>query len=138
MDYMKIDHYISECVVSGNIRRSARMSMMHWQDEDIEEFMSCKMDGDHWTTNISVELDELFWRSLNNPSLEYHSIAVMVQEGIIDGMMLNGEPGIFNSHLASIGEVGEVRCTNPCGEIALEEWENCNLGHLNLAITRFK
>src|SRR5690606_40021972 len=30
------------------------------------------------------------------------------------------------------GELGVVDSTNPCGEIPLEEWEACNLGHINL------
>jgi adenosylcobalamin-dependent ribonucleoside-triphosphate reductase len=48
-------------------------------------------------------------------------------------MLANGEPGIWNSELSNVGEPNPVVATNPCGEIALEAWENCNLGHVNLA-----
>ena len=59
--------------------------------------------------------------------------ALTVLEKVVDGMIENGEPGIFNSSLASVGEREPVRITNPCSEIAMSEWSNCNLGHINLA-----
>src|SRR5688500_11056803 len=48
-------------------------------------------------------------------------------------MLHNGEPGFWNYSLSQGGEPNEVVTTNPCGEITLEQWENCNLGHVNLA-----
>ena len=131
LDVMEIDHAIASCVVAGNVRRSARMSIKHWMDEDIFDFISCKSDPEHhWSTNISVEIDSVFLDRLKTPGPN-HGKAVF--EAIVEGMIENGEPGIFNSSLAAIGETGNVRSTNPCGEIALEPWEPCNLGHVNLA-----
>ena len=127
---MDIDHQIAACVIAGNVRRSARMSILHWTDPSILNFLACKLRGDeHWTTNISVELDKAFWQAYNNGN----ALARNVLKLIAQGMKHNGEPGIFNSHLANVGERRPTRSTNPCGEIALEEWENCNLGHINLA-----
>lgn len=132
---MTLDHEIATCVVSGNVRRSARMSIMHWNDPDIDWFLKCKQDGEkHWSTNISVEIDDEFIGYLNatwidNPRADK---AKRVYKAIIEGMLKNGEPGIWNSSLANIGEPNRVSATNPCGEICLEEFENCNLGHVNL------
>lgn len=129
LELMQIDHEISRCVIAGNVRRSARMSIMHWRSPDIFEFINCKADhANHWTTNISVEIDDHFLEDIANG--EGHAEAVL--DAVLDGMLLNGEPGFYNSSLASEGELQDVRSTNPCGEIALEEWENCNLGHLNM------
>lgn len=125
MDAMKIDHAIAKCVVSGGVRRSARMGMMHWDDVQIDEFLKCKANGDHWTTNISVVVDDRFW--------EQSAHAKFVLEDIAKGMLHNGEPGFWNHTLSQVGEPNEVITTNPCGEITLEPWENCNLGHVNLA-----
>lgn len=126
---MEIDHSIAECVVSGNVRRSARMSMMHWKDMWIDWFLSCKSDGmHHWSTNISVIVDDEFFRDLNNDEPQAKRVLQLISEG----MLKNGEPGIFNISLASEGERGQILATNPCGEITLEPWENCNLGHVNL------
>lgn len=133
---MEMDHAIAECVVSGGNRRSARMAIVHWADPWVSDFIGCKQDtGKHWTTNISVEVDDDFFRYLAMPEggtdhLSYQAKAV--HNLVVEGMLRNGEPGYWNSSLASEGEVGEVIATNPCGEIALEAWENCNLGHVNL------
>jgi ribonucleoside-triphosphate reductase len=125
---MEIDHHISRCVIAGNVRRSARMSIKLWSDPDIIDFIRVKSDtGEHWTTNISVEFDEEWFAGGKDSS---HGR--MVQSEIAKAALRNGEPGLFNSALAADGESGDVRCTNPCGEIALEEWENCNLGHINI------
>ena len=126
---MEMDHAIAECVVSGGNRRSARMSIVHWNDDAIRDFINCKKDtGKHWTTNISVEVDDEFFAELAKEG----SWAQAVHEHVVGAMLENGEPGYWNSSLAKQGEVGEVIATNPCGEIALEAWENCNLGHVNL------
>lgn len=133
MDAMRIDHAIAKCVVSGGVRRSARMAMMHWDDPEVFEFLKCKASGDHWTTNISVILDDEFFRCLSDDSTPYFVWANDVLHSLATGMLHNGEPGFWNYSLSQEGEPNEVICTNPCGEITLEAWENCNLGHVNLA-----
>lgn len=134
MDAMRIDHAIAKCVVSGGVRRSARMAMMHWNDPEVFEFLKCKADGDHWTTNISVVLDDEFFKCINSGdhmNIVYDAHTVLKK--LAEGMLHNGEPGFWNYSLSQEGEPNEVICTNPCGEITLEAWENCNLGHVNLA-----
>lgn len=127
---MTIDHCIAGAVIAGNVRRSARMSLMHWNDPAIEWFLSCKSDhSNHWSTNISVEIDDDFFHEL----LDEKSWATFVYETVIDGMLRDGEPGFYNSSLASTGERTHLGATNPCGEMPLESWESCNLGHVNLA-----
>ncbi|ABE67372.1 ribonucleotide reductase [Mycobacterium phage Che12] len=131
LDAMAVDHAIAQCVVAGGVRRSARMSMMHWADPQITEFINCKSEsGDHWTTNISVEVDDQFWREVKSPS---ESTAHDVMDALSKGAVRNGEPGMWDSSLSNVGEPNRVVCTNPCGEITLEPWEPCNLGHINLA-----
>ncbi|GAB3847366.1 hypothetical protein GCM10029963_28730 [Micromonospora andamanensis] len=61
LEAMAIDHEIGACVVAGGNRRSARMSMVHWADPYVMKFIEAKSDpGQHWTTNISVEIDDEF------------------------------------------------------------------------------
>jgi adenosylcobalamin-dependent ribonucleoside-triphosphate reductase len=170
---MEIDHATAQAVVAGGNRRSARMAMVHWKDPYIFDFLACKQDtGKHWTTNISVEIDQEFIDALadagrtapvqvfvdhdgnyvrdddgSNPGTQGlvlkeemrtvgghpdHEHAVAVHKAVVTGMLTNGEPGYWNSDLSNKGEPNLVICTNPCGEIALEAWENCNLGHVNL------
>lgn len=127
---MEIDHLIAGAVIAGNVRRSARMSIIHWNDPFILWFLDCKADHtDHWSTNISVEIDNEFLKEL----LDEKSAASFIYERVIDGMVRDGEPGFFNSSLASVGERTHIGSTNPCGEMPLESWESCNLGHINLA-----
>ncbi|QFG04627.1 ribonucleotide reductase [Mycobacterium phage Keziacharles14] len=134
---MEIDHAIASCVVAGGVRRSARMSMMHWNDPQIFEFIDVKAkSGEHWTTNISVEVDNLFWEAANGSFIatrEEFLQAKKVMGRLTEGAVRNGEPGMWDSSLSNVGEPNEVICTNPCGEITLEAWEPCNLGHINLA-----
>ena len=143
LDAMDIDHAIAECVVSGGTRRSARMAICHWKDPFIDEFLTCKADpSKNWTTNVSVEIDDEFVETVNESETigtlqgtvvkTVRSAAWGILQRVVEGMLTNGEPGLWNSSLSNIGETGEVVATNPCGEIALEAWENCNLGHINL------
>lgn len=128
IDAMQIDHEIAQCIVSGGVRRSARMSIMHWRDPLIWTFLRIKAEGGHWTTNVSVEIDDDFIRLLGKMS----SPSMPILREIAAGMLRNGEPGIWNSTLTAEGEVDGTYTTNPCGEATLTPWEPCNLGSVNL------
>ena len=131
IEAMRCDHAVASAVVAGGARRSARMSIMHWRDPDIMQFIHCKEDPmEHWTTNISVEIDDEFIHALQTGNDQ----AVAVFDQIVVGMYRNGEPGLYNVSLASVGEHGDVRSTNPCGEIALEPGESCNIGSVDLGM----
>lgn len=134
MDAMEIDHAIAECVVSGGVRRSARMAMKHWKDADVIDFIRCKEDsGSHWTTNISVIVDQEFMDALNGDlGLEWQMNATRVMDETVNGMLVNGEPGFFNQTLAQVGEVDPIEATNPCGEIPGPQMMACCLGHVNM------
>lgn len=136
IDMMEIDHSMACCVVSGGNRRSARMAMVSWDDPFIMEFINCKQNtGKHWTTNISVVIDDEFNRLIKKMTRDYEpkeSQAKEVYKAAVTGMLRDGEPGFWNHSLSQHGEVAEVVCTNPCGEITLQEWEACILGHVNM------
>ncbi|AFU62102.1 ribonucleotide reductase [Streptomyces phage R4] len=138
VEAMEIDHAIAECVVSGGVRRSARMAICKWDDPFIDDFLDCKADGSkHWTTNISVEIDQDFIDYLSGDKHDDfgpggNELAYMVHKKVVEGMLRNGEPGYWNSTFSNEGEVNEVIATNPCGEIALPPTGACVLGHVNL------
>jgi len=125
-----IDHEIAKTVVAGNVRRSARMSMKHWKDDDIFEFIQMKEDSlSHWTTNISVIIDNAFFSAIRKKD----KTARKVLRAISEGMLKNGEPGLFNITKANEGELYDTYCSNPCGEITLPEYGSCNLGSVNIS-----
>jgi ribonucleoside-triphosphate reductase len=129
MDAMAIDHEIARCIVSGGVRRSARMSIMRWDDPQIDEFLACKADQSrHWTTNISIEVDDAFIEAVHDG----HIGAQLVLNQLAESSLTNGEPGFWNSSLSAVGEVDGVYTTNPCGEALLTPAEPCNLGSVNL------
>ncbi|MFB6101218.1 MAG: adenosylcobalamin-dependent ribonucleoside-diphosphate reductase, partial [Haloplanus sp.] len=67
--------------------------------------------------------------------------AEVIWEDIVEGAHENGEPGVIylervnKQHSFDVAEHPEHRilATNPCGEQPLEEYEACNLGHINLS-----
>jgi ribonucleoside-triphosphate reductase len=129
MSAMEIDHEIARCIVSGGVRRSARMSIMRWDDPQIDEFLACKADQSrHWTTNISIEVDDAFIEAVHDG----HIGAQLVLNQLAESALTNGEPGFWNSSLSAVGEVDGVYTTNPCGEALLTPAEPCNLGSVNL------
>lgn len=130
MDAMEIDHAVAAATISGGSRRSARLALLHWNDPYIFEFLACKADHTkHWSTNISIEIDNDFVeraRVEGTHAYEVHQLATQA-------MYSNGEPGYWNYSLANSDELREVRGSNPCGEILLDEWESCIIGNVNLA-----
>lgn len=133
MSAMEIDHEIARCIVSGGVRRSARMSIMRWDDPQVDEFLASKADMTrHWTTNISVEIDDRFIEAAQSIDTATGLEAQHVLTVLAEASLSNGEPGFWNSSLSAVGEVDGVYTTNPCGEALLTPAEPCNLGSVNL------
>ncbi|AGB16704.1 ribonucleoside-diphosphate reductase, adenosylcobalamin-dependent [Halovivax ruber XH-70] len=67
--------------------------------------------------------------------------AELVWERIVEGAHENGEPGVIylervnKEHSFDVEKHPDhrIKATNPCGEQPLEEFEACNLGHINLS-----
>ena len=137
LDHMWIDHYIAEAVVAGGARRSARLSLIHWKDSEIFDFIKCKQGSiAHWTSNISVVIDNKFFTALRRD--DEHALEVYSQ--VCKGMLNNGEPGFINASQHLLGEAPNVEYygSNPCSEISFVEYpdlkcfEVCCLAHINL------
>ena len=142
LEAMQIDHEIAAAVVSGGSRRSARMSLMSWKDPQVFEFIHCKSDPTmHWTTNISVEIDDDFHAALSDPAHPLHARAEEVLAEVTTGMTRDGEPGMVDTSFHSADEPTPIRITNPCSEASLVSYgsrteffgESCNLGSVDLA-----
>jgi ribonucleoside-triphosphate reductase len=138
LEAMTVDHYMAASIVAGGARRSARMSLMRWDDPDILNFIKCKNDHlEHWSTNISIEINDEYLDRLDADD----PLALLILDEIVKGMIENGEPGVVNTSLHSTGEPTPIRMVNPCGEASLSasidadgsaNGESCNLGSVNL------
>jgi ribonucleoside-diphosphate reductase alpha chain len=105
-------------------------------------FTNPRTDEPHVATEQTKELYEMFDLGEHVEVGEVLSIpADLIWERIIDGAHENGEPGVIylervnKKHSFDVEEHPEhqILATNPCGEQPLEEYEACNLGHINLS-----
>ena len=96
----------------------------------------------HVATAQTKELYEMFDLGEHVEVGEILSIpADLLWERIVQGAHENGEPGVIylervnKEHSFDVDEHPDHRilATNPCGEQPLEEYEACNLGHINLS-----
>lgn len=123
VDIADLGNLIGVCVVSGNVRRSAELLMGTIADKD---FLNLK--------NYEVMPERASWAWMSNNSVE-----VSVGEDltpIIDGIALNGEPGVIwmdvtrkYGRLADPINNKDHRAAgyNPCAEQSLESMECCTL-----------
>jgi ribonucleoside-triphosphate reductase len=141
LEAMEIDHALAAAIVAGGARRSARMALMSWKDSDIFEFIHLKEDHQsHWTTNISVEIDDDFHVALLSTDHPLHDRAEKVLHEVVAGMVRDGEPGMIDTSSMSRDEPTAIRITNPCAEANLVSYdidgriagESCNLGSVDL------
>jgi ribonucleoside-triphosphate reductase len=120
---------VGACVVAGNVRRSAEIAL---GDVDDDTFINLK----NYTEN--PERSEIGWMSNNSVILkskqdfEDFSFIPDMASRIRD----NGEPGMINLYnIQKYGRYGKemddkATLVNPCGEIALENFELCNLSEV--------
>ena len=130
IDIADIGNLIGVCVVSGNVRRSAELLIGRIDDAD---FLNLK-NSEVFPERNSYDPAKPGWAWMSN-----NSVSVNVGDNldkIIDGIALNGEPGVVwmdiskkYGRLADPENNKDWRITgyNPCAEQSLESYECCTL-----------
>ncbi|MXR51408.1 adenosylcobalamin-dependent ribonucleoside-diphosphate reductase [Halovenus sp. WSH3] len=105
-------------------------------------FTNPRTEEPHIATEETEELYEMFGLGEYVEAGEVLSVpAREIWDDIVQGAHENGEPGVVylerinKKHSFDVEEHPdhEILATNPCGEQPLEEYEACNLGHINLS-----
>jgi ribonucleoside-diphosphate reductase alpha chain len=156
---MQMVNEIGRNVMGGGSRRAALWAGLHWHHPDVFEFISLKDWPEYITaqkavdfntpapmdmTNISVILDDDFFRALDDPNwtglyqdgesdrvyTRDQAWAEKVYWAVIEKMLTTGEPGFS----VDTGENTGENLRNPCTEItSSDDNDVCNLGSINLA-----
>jgi len=142
---MQMMNEVGRGIMQGGNRRSALWAGLKWNHSDIMEFISLKnwsvevralkeknfdfpatMDG----TNISVILDDEFFKAYEQSSHRNHELARSIYWTTIKRMLKTGEPGFSVDIGPNIGE----SLRNACTEItSSDDNDICNLGSINMA-----
>lgn len=132
-------------IMQGGSRRSAIWAGLHWNHPDCIEFIQAKnwspevralkekdynfpatLDG----TNISVILDDEFFKAYNNEKHPKHVLAHTVYWATLRQMLKTAEPGFSIDVGVNSGE----HLRNACTEItSRDDSDICNLGSINMA-----
>jgi ribonucleoside-diphosphate reductase alpha chain len=132
-------------IMQGGSRRSAIWAGLHWNHQDVQKFTHLKdwskevrdlkekdfnfpatLDG----TNISVILDDDFFKAYNDEKNAQHTMAHSVYWEVIRQMLKTGEPGFSIDTGINNGE----NLRNACTEVtSKDDSDICNLGSINLA-----
>ncbi|SEV80903.1 adenosylcobalamin-dependent ribonucleoside-diphosphate reductase [Natrinema salifodinae] len=112
------------------------------QNDEEFTFTNPRTGEPHIATEETKELYEMFGLGEHVEVGEELSIpAEELWDDIVEGAHENGEPGVIylervnKQHSFDVEKHPDHRilATNPCGEQPLEEYEACNLGHINLS-----
>ncbi len=132
-------------IMQGGSRRSAIWAGLHWNHPDCTKFIHLKdwrqevrdlkerdynfpatLDG----TNISVILDDLFFKAYRDVDHELHAQAQGVYWDVVRQMLKTAEPGFS----VDVGEHAGENLRNACTEItSRDDSDICNLGSVNMA-----
>ncbi|MHA1847107.1 MAG: adenosylcobalamin-dependent ribonucleoside-diphosphate reductase [Promethearchaeota archaeon] len=149
ISFMHVFDSTTSAITQGGKRRGANMGILDVSHPDIEEFINIKRKGKYLTNfNLSVAVTDDFINavknneefSLINPRNQKVTRKINAAE-LFDKIALSawecGDPGLIfideinrNNPTPSLGN---IKSTNPCGEIPLYAYESCNLGSINLA-----
>ncbi|MEF8776986.1 MAG: adenosylcobalamin-dependent ribonucleoside-diphosphate reductase [Haloarculaceae archaeon] len=149
VSFMRIFDAATEEIKQGGRRRGANMGVLAADHPDVEDFVAAKQDADALRNfNLSVATDAAFWEALAagdeydlvNPRTDEVVDSVdpeALLERIASVAWETGDPGLlFLDRIAADNptpDLGEIRATNPCGEVPLLPHEACVLGSINLA-----
>ena len=130
VDIADLGNLIGVCVVSGNVRRSAELLMGRLDDQDFLNLKNSKV----FPARNSYDVSAPGWAWMSNNSVEVNVGSNL--DSIIDGIALNGEPGVIwmdvtrkYGRLADPINNKDWRAAgyNPCAEQSLESYECCTL-----------
>ena len=120
---------IGACVVAGNVRRSAEISLGNVNDKTFINLKNYEENPERgeigWMSNNSVVL---------NADDDYQDFSYIPE--MARRIRDNGEPGMINLYnIQKFGRYGKpmedmANLVNPCGEISLESFELCNLAEV--------
>jgi ribonucleoside-diphosphate reductase alpha chain len=161
VSFMRVFDAATEAIKQGGRRRGANMGILRIDHPDIEEFITCKLDGGITNFNISMAVTDAFMEALAKDE-DYDLIAQpgwpapdggryqggevigqkkarQVFDQIVEAAWQTGDPGLVfidrvnDSPANPTPEVSLIEATNPCGEQPLLPNEACNLGSIDLA-----
>lgn len=132
-------------IMQGGARRSAIWAGLNWKHADVHKFITLKnwipevrslkekdfnfpatLDG----TNISVQLDDDFFKAFHNEKSPLHAQAQSVYWAVVRQMLKTGEPGFS----VDVGDNAGETLRNACTEVtSSDDSDICNLGSINLA-----
>jgi len=132
-------------IMQGGARRSAIWAGLSWKHADAHKFIGLKnwmpevreikekyfdfptvMDG----TNISIILDDEFFKCFKDEKAQLHSYAQSVYWATVEQMLKTAEPGFSVDTGKNSGETLRNACTEVCSS---DDSDICNLGSINLA-----
>ncbi len=147
--FLKVFDAATEHVKQGGRRRGANMGVLRVDHPDIVEFISVKSDGRSVRNfNLSVGITDQFMSAvasgahheLVHPRTGAVTSRVAARElfdAITSSAWRTGDPGLVFLDAINRSQptpaLGNIECTNPCGEVPLLPNEACNLGSINLA-----
>jgi len=129
-DIADLGNLIGVCVVSGNVRRSAELLMGRLDDEGFLNLKNAEVNPERNSYDPAAP----GWGWMSNNSVEV-SVGSNL-EHIVDGIKLNGEPGVIwmdvtrqYGRLIDPANNKDWRASgyNPCAEQSLESFECCTL-----------
>jgi ribonucleoside-diphosphate reductase alpha chain len=148
VSFMEIFNTATDVIKQGGTRRGANMGVLRVDHPDIEEFIQVKKNPSKLGSfNLSVGITKEFMDAvihdrnfdLIDPKTRTVTRTLKAKklfELIADCAWETGEPGLlFLDHINNDNptpHLGEIECTNPCGEQPLLPYEACNLGSINL------
>ena len=129
----------------GGTRRAALWAGLNWKHADIHKFITLK----NWVpevralkaknvdfpaamdiTNISICLDDEFFKAYNDDKHVLNSLATSVYRTAVERMLKTGEPGFSIDTGANSGEDLRNACSELCSR---DDSDICNLGSINMS-----
>ncbi|MEM2116065.1 MAG: adenosylcobalamin-dependent ribonucleoside-diphosphate reductase [Candidatus Woesearchaeota archaeon] len=151
ISFIRMIDAVSDVIKQGGVRRAANMGILEIWHPDIEEFIKMKeVDGTFTNFNISVALNQDFFKALKNNQkfqlINPRTKQVVKEENpetlfnlIAYYAWLIADPGVLyfdninKRNVLQKARKKPITVTNPCGEEPLYEYESCNLASINLS-----